>query len=71
MTSAVLLEWHLTIVLAKEVQEALVVVGFHVEEPRDDLVVAARFFEPLAHQIADVSAGDFALHVERIDGRPE
>ena len=46
--SAIFLERNLAVVLPQEVQEALVVARLHVEEPRDDLVVAARLLEALA-----------------------
>src|SRR5688572_6245411 len=67
----VFLERQLAIVLPQEVQEALVVALLHVEQARDDLVVAARFFQPLADHVADVAARDLTLHVERVDDVPE
>src|SRR5712691_8401460 len=71
MPLSVLAEWQLTFVLAEEVQELLVVAGLQVEQLRDDLVVAARFVQPFADQIADVRSRDLPLHVEGIDGGPE
>ena len=68
---AVFLERNLAVVLPEEVQEALVVAGFHVEQPRDDLVVAARFLETAPDDLANVGAGDLAVHEQRIHGRPE
>src|SRR4051794_27028611 len=59
----VLLERKLAVVLAKEIEEALVVVITEVEHPRHDLVVAARFLEAAAHDLADVALRDLALHV--------
>src|SRR5215831_10786877 len=68
---AVFLEGELAVVLAEEIQEALVLPRFHVEEAQDDLVVAARLFEALVHEIAHVALRDLAVHVERIHRAPE
>jgi hypothetical protein len=38
----VFLERNLAVVLSQEVEESFVVASLHVEEPRDDLIVAAR-----------------------------
>src|SRR5688572_27389184 len=47
-TLTIILERNLAIVLPQEVQEALVVTRLHVEQPRHDLVVAARLLEATA-----------------------
>src|SRR5689334_3378702 len=65
------LEGQLTIVLAQEVQELLVVARIHVEQLAHDLVVAAGLLQPFTDDVADVLTGDLALHVERIDRGPE
>src|SRR5205085_5561849 len=70
-SSPVFLEGHLAIVLAQEIQKALVFALLHVEEPRHDLVVAARFLQALPYEIADVAPRDLALHVQRVDRVPE
>src|SRR5436190_10171671 len=69
--SAEFLERQLTVVLAQEVQESLVVVVSEVEHARDALVIAAGVLEPSPHDLAQVALGDFALHVERVHRRPE
>src|SRR5262245_46416630 len=67
----VLFERQLTAVFTQKVEEPLVVARVHVEQAQHDLVVAARFLEALVDEIADVPLGDLAVHVHRIDGRPE
>src|SRR5205085_7225457 len=62
---------HLTIVLAEEIEEALVIALLHIEHAGHDLVIPARFLQPLAHQIAYAAARDLALHVQRVDSGPE
>src|SRR5262249_16430258 len=44
---------------------------FHVEQPRDDLVIPAGFLQTFADQIPHVPAGDLALQIEGIHRRPE
>src|SRR4051794_39309577 len=66
-TLAIFLEWDLAVVLSQEVEEPLVVSRLHVEEPRDDLIVPARFLQTLAHDLTDVRPRDLPLHVERVD----
>src|SRR6266851_7499222 len=67
----VFFERKLTIVLPKEIEKSLVLALFHVEEPGDDLVVAARLFESLADEVADVALRDLTLQIQRIDCGPE
>src|SRR5688572_15088869 len=67
----VLLERHLAVMLAEEIQEPLVIAGFHVEESCHDLVVATGFFQTASHDFAHVAPRNLALHVQRVDGRPE
>src|SRR5262249_36299254 len=69
--SAIFFEWYLTVMLPQKVQEALVVAGLHVEQARDDLVIAPSFFQAATHDFADVRTRNLALHEERIDSRPE
>src|SRR5688500_19010021 len=64
-------ERQLAIVLAQKIQEPLVFVRLEIEHARHELVVASRFLEAAADELADIAARDFALHVERIDDRPE
>src|SRR5882672_12869132 len=71
MAVPVLTERKLTFVFPQEVQKLLVVARFEVEQLCDDLVVPARFLQPLADEVADVGSRDFALHVERVHGGPE
>ena len=71
MILAVFLERNLAVVLPKEVQESLVVASFHVEEPRDNLIVAPRFLESSPHDLANVRASDLSVHEKRIHGGPE
>src|SRR5690242_4608592 len=59
---AVLLERHFAIVLAQEVQEPLVIARVHVEEPRDDRVIAPCFLQPAPDDFAHVVARDFPAH---------
>src|SRR4026208_1347498 len=67
----VFLERDLTVVLAQEVEESLIVALLHIEEARSDLVVPSRFLKALADNVADVRSRDFALHVQRIHDTPE
>src|SRR5262245_50860260 len=69
--SAIFLERDLAVMLSQEIEETLVIPRLHVEEPRHDLVVAARFFQAAAHDFSNVRARDLAVHEERIDGGPE
>ena len=57
--------------LTQEIQEAFVVPCFHVEQTRDDFVVAARFFQTATHNLAHIRTRDLAIHEERIHSRPE
>src|SRR4029078_2608245 len=67
----VIAKWNLTIVFPQEVQEPFVIARFHVEEPGDDLVVDARFFEAAPHNFPRVRSGDVPIHEQRIHDRPE
>src|SRR5215831_7673906 len=64
-------ERNLAVMFSQEVEEPFVVARLHVEQTRDDLVVAARFLQTLAHDLADVRSRDLALHEQRIDRDPE
>ena len=55
----------------QEVQEALVLARFHVEETGDNLVVPAGLFEPAAHHVTHLGTGNLARHVHRVDRGPE
>ena len=68
---AVFLERNLAVVLPEEVEESLVVASLHVEQPRDNLIVAPRFLESSTHDLANVRASDFSIHEQRIHGGPE
>ena len=57
--------------LAQEVQEPFVVLGPHVEQPRDDFVVAPRVLQSPTDDLPHISPSDLALHVQWIDGGPE
>src|SRR5689334_8294684 len=59
---AILFERNLAVMFSQEVKEPLVVARLHVEQTRDDLVVAARFLQTLTHDLADVRPRDLALH---------
>src|SRR5206468_5253109 len=68
---AILFERNLAVMFSEKIQETFVVPRVHVEDARDDLVVAPRFFQALPHHLANVRARDFALHEERIHRGPE
>src|SRR5437763_1263098 len=70
-TSSEFLERRLAVMLAQEVEEALVVLPFHVEHAGDDLVVAARVLQPAADDVAHRRPRDLALHEQRVHRRPE
>jgi len=67
----VFLERNLAVVLPEEVQESLVVASLHVEEPRHDLIVSARFLETSTDDFTHVGARDFSVHEQRIHRGPE
>src|SRR4051794_19868296 len=68
---AIFLERQLAVVLAQEIQKPLVVARLHIEKLRDNLVVTSSILESFAHEVADVAACDFALHIKRVDNGPE
>src|SRR5580765_1924943 len=45
MTLAILFEWNLAVMFSKKIQEPFVVARVHVEDTRDDLVIAAGFLQ--------------------------
>src|SRR5439155_17075405 len=59
---AILFERNLTVMFSEEVQEPFVVARVHVEDARDDLVVAAGFLQAFPDDFAHIRARDFALH---------
>src|SRR5262249_19253614 len=67
MALAILFERNLAVMFSQEVEEPLVVARLHVEQARDDLVVAARLLQPFPHHFANVRPRDFSLHEQRID----
>src|SRR5262245_32296507 len=68
---AIFLEWNLAVMFPQKIQKPLVFPRLHVEQPRDDLVVAPGFFETAADHLPDVAARNLAVHKQRIDRRPE
>ena len=69
--SSVLFERNLAVVLSEEIEEALVVPGLHVEQARDDFVVATCLFQAAAHNFAHIRTRDLTIHEERIHSGPE
>src|SRR5437762_1245918 len=65
------LERELAIVLPEKIEEPLVIARLQVEHPGDDPVVAARVFESLPDHLPERPACNLAIHVERVDARPE
>src|SRR5580765_167877 len=68
---AILFEWNLAVMFSEEIQEPFVVARVHVEDTRDDLVVAAGFLQAFPDDFAHVRPRDFALHEQRVDRCPE
>ena len=58
---SVFFERKLAIVLPQEIQKSFVFALLHVEEPRDDLVIAAGFFQSFADEISHVALRNLPL----------
>src|SRR4029453_10700173 len=74
MTAAVLSilsERKLAVMLPQEAQETLVIAWFQVEELGDPLLIAPCLLQSAPDHLAHVGAGDLALDVHGVDGRPE
>ena len=63
VVSAIVAERNLTIVLPQKIQEPLVIARLHIEETRHDPIIAARFLEPAADDLANVGARDIPVHI--------
>ena len=68
---AELLKSDVTMMLPKEVEEALVIPGRHVEQLDQQPIAPACLFQPLADERPEIVAGEISRHEGGVDRRPE